>query len=110
MSKYFEANGVVAHLYGIKFEEPQPRFNRIDNVDERDIVGTDRTVVTRLGFGSPELSFTVWMYPSEWAKLNAMRGEPVKFDDNYYDVTVRSLAQYDVRFYEIELRLKQITI
>lgn len=109
MSAYIKNSSTVAHFYAIKYEEPQPRFNRVDRVDERDQVGTGRTMVTRLGFGSSELTFTAIMYPDEWAKLNAMRGTVVEYNGTNYDLTVPSVAQYDTRFYEVQIRLKKVT-
>ena len=98
----------TASIYAIKYEEPQPRFHRTDRVDERDIIGSERTVVTRLGFGSKELTMTLIMYPAEWAKLDAMRGTVVEYDGETYDLTVLSVAQYDTRFFEVQVRLKKI--
>lgn len=106
---YIKNGSTIAHLYGIKYEQPQPRFNRIDRVDERDVVGTERTMVTRLGFGSQELTFTAWLEASEWLKLNEMRGTVVEYEGVSYDLTTPSVAQYDERLYEVQIRLKKVT-
>jgi hypothetical protein len=105
---YIKNSSTTASIYAIKYEEPQPRFNRPDRVDERDAVGTGRTMITRLGFGSSELTFTAWLVPSEWEKLNTMRGTVVEYEGATYDLTVPSVAQYDARLYEIQIRLKKV--
>jgi hypothetical protein len=46
--------------------------------------------------------------PSEWEKLNTMRGTVVEYEGATYDLTVPSVAQYDMRLYEIQIRLKKV--
>jgi len=107
---HIKNNSTSAAIYAIKYQEPQPRPHQKDAVDERDIIGTSRTVVTRLGFGSKELEMTLYLFPAEWAKLNTMRGTVVEYEGAVYDLTVSSVAQYDTRLYEVDIRLKGVTL
>lgn len=109
MTVRYIKNAEYTTYFAEKYEEPQPRFNRIDRVDERDLTGSGRTMVTRLGFGSSEKKLTAWLEPSEWAKMDLMRGTVVEYEGTNYDLTVLSVAQYDQRYYEVEMRLKKVT-
>lgn len=85
-------------------------IHREDKVIERDMVGTSRTMVNRLGFGSYALTMQVWCSLEDYNKLNAMRGYPVTYEGNTYDLTFPSEPTYILQhnIYRVQIRLKMI--
>jgi hypothetical protein len=108
---YLTGSGETVH-FKIKREQPQSRFARIDRVDERDLAGTSRTMVTRVGFGSPELAMTIWLdTQSDFQKLDLLRGSVVEYDGVLYDFQFSSPPRsYEQGIYEVQIRMKRVTI
>lgn len=95
----------------IKGEGWVPVARTEDKVSERNLVGTSRTMVNRLGFGSKELNLDIWCYDDDYNALNGMRGEVVAYGNKSWDLTfgdVMRLATSENVIYDLKIRLKEI--
>jgi hypothetical protein len=92
-----------------------------DVVDEQDLIGTERTMVTRTTFGSEEVVYDIKVYSAaNWAKLEAIRksqavaGTVVSWYGLDYDLQFRGsvdvVAFKDTQnnIYRTKIRLKRV--
>jgi hypothetical protein len=92
-----------------------------DIADEQDLIGTERTMVTRLGFGSEEIEYDVLVYgQADFAKLETIRksqaisGTSITFEGENYDmqytsgVRVTNAFEPSQRIYQVRMRLKRV--
>jgi len=88
----------------------QPTLSRSDIVKERDLVGTDRTMVNRLGFSSREMTREIWTDSTNMVKLDTARNNAVVYEGNSYSLTFTSEVQAYIHtdIQKVTIRLKRI--
>lgn len=82
-----------------------------DRVDEQDLLGSSRTMVTRLGYGSKEITMEIFLDSNaELQKLISARSETVTYGGSDYSMTIEGdISEFGGHnMYTTTIRLKAI--
>lgn len=105
---------LLATVY-FNYERQLERSTASDIVVERDLIGTTRTVINRIGFGSNEFTRQLWGTSQAIDNLNSMRGRTVTVDGETYDITFTSNiidildSKGNVKISRVSVRFKEVS-
>ena len=109
-------NNTTQVFFHIKSADARIAIAKADDiVEEIDLIGTERSLVPRFGFGSASVEYDIWLTEAEYNKLVTIRAaqsltNKVVYSGQEWSLTfeggVRKILHYN--YYELTIRLKRI--